>query len=392
MRAISDAERRARLGALHFPRGDSEGVAGVADSLLGLHSSDPATVYLTVRARMAGFETGDLERALYDDRSLVRILGMRRTMWVVSSDIAPQIHYSSTEALVAAQQRRTWKLVEDAGLTRHGRKWVTRACDATIEALGELGPSTALELRRRVPQLREQLTVFKRDGGIAGMTGASTRILFLLATEGRVVRGRPRGTWLSSQYEWALYEQWLGSPRETTEPFLAQQVVLERWLERFGPATELDAKWWTGWPVTLVRKAIDSIGAVPVETSEGAAYLAPGDVDPPQPDPWVAFLPGLDPSVMGWKQRDWYLGGHAAEVFDRNGNAGPTVMVDGQVAGVWAQLPDGRIVNHLFAGLGSARRREVDEHATALEAWLSGYVVTPRFRTPLERRLAEGGA
>jgi hypothetical protein len=68
-------------------------------------------------------------------------------------------------------------------------------------------------------------------------------------------------------------------------------------------------------------------------------------VDPP--DDWVALLPALDPTVMGWKERDWYLGGHAGDLFDRNGNAGPTVLHNGKVVGGWAQRPDGEVVYEL---------------------------------------------
>lgn len=390
MRSVSDEERRARLGALHFLQQDGENPVGVATSLVGLHSSDPATVFLSLRARLPGFETGDLEKALYEERSLVRMLGMRRTMWVVSAEMGPDIHHSSTVALIGAEQRRIWKLVEDAGLATDGRSWVADVSQATVEALQALGTATAVELRQRVPQLKEQITIYKKDGGIAGTMGMSTRILFLLATEGRVLRGRPRGSWLSSQYEWALYEQWLGRARPEVDPFLAQQRTLGRWLARFGPATEIDAKWWTGWPVTLVRKVLDSIGAETVETSQGTAYLARDDETRPKPTPWVAFLPGLDPTVMGWKQRDWYVGDHADTVFDRNGNAGPTIMVDGRVAGVWAQRQDGQVVWELLEEGLSGRRARIEEKAQELQAWLGGQVITPRFRTPLEKELASG--
>ena len=54
-----------------------------AESMVGLHASDPATVYLAARARVRDFAHADLEDALYERRSLVRMLGMRRTMFVV---------------------------------------------------------------------------------------------------------------------------------------------------------------------------------------------------------------------------------------------------------------------------------------------------------------------
>ena len=56
------------------------------------------------------------------------------------------------------------------------------------------------------------------------------------------------------------------------------------------------------------------------------------------------LLPGADPTVMGWKERTCYLGEHAPELFDRNGNAGPTVWANGRVVGGWTQHDDGELV------------------------------------------------
>ena len=47
-----------------------------------LHGTDPATVYLSAWARVDGMKVADLERALYRDRSLVKHLAMRRTLFV----------------------------------------------------------------------------------------------------------------------------------------------------------------------------------------------------------------------------------------------------------------------------------------------------------------------
>ena len=102
----------------------------------------------------------------------------------------------------------------------------------------------------------------------------------------------------------------------------------------------------------------------------------------------MALLPALDPTVMGWKERTWYLGDHQAQLFDRNGNAGPTVWLDGRIVGGWAQRPDGSVAVELLEGLPPEARERVSAEAERTRAWLDGTVVTPRFRTPLERRLA----
>jgi len=102
----------------------------------------------------------------------------------------------------------------------------------------------------------------------------------------------------------------------------------------------------------------------------------------------VALLPGLDPTVMGWQQREFYLGDHGARLFDRNGNAGPTVWVDGRVVGGWAQRPSGEVVTCLLEDVGAHAVELVAAEAAALATWFDGVSVTPRFRTPLERELS----
>ena len=113
------------------------------------------------------------------------------------------------------------------------------------------------------------------------------------------------------------------------------------------------------------------------------------DLEPaPAPDPWVALLPALDPTPMGWSQRSWFLGPHAEALFDRSGNVGPTVWCDGRIAGGWAQRTDGEIVWRLLEDIGSEATAAVEGAAARLAAWLGPAVVTPRFRTPLERELS----
>jgi hypothetical protein len=90
---------------------------------------------------------------------------------------------------------------------------------------------------------------------------------------------------------------------------------------------------------------------------------------------------------MGWKERSWYLGDHAEILFDRNGNAGPTIWADGRVVGGWAQHPEGGIATRYLAAVDADVRDRVDARARALERWLGDHVVVPRFRTPLEREL-----
>ena len=387
MLRIDTAQRRARLGRRHHLATRARTVEEVAADLVGLHSSDPATVFLSARARVQGFTPAALERALYEERTLLRMLGMRRTMFVVDPELAAVMDAACTRALVARERRRLITLVEDQGIARDGARWLRRVSDRTVAAIEERGTATANELTKVVPELREKL-VMGEGKTWGGTQGISTRVLFLLATEGRIVRARPRGQWLSSQYEWTSLRTWVDAlPHH--EPTDARVALLRRWLFRFGPATLRDVTWWTGWTQAHGRAALGELDAVEVELDGGVGYVLPDDVAPVRtPRRWVALLPGLDPTVMGWKERDWFLGPHAARLFDRNGNAGPTVWADGRVVGGWGQRRDGVVEAELLEPVDASVTKAVAREVVALTEWLGGTVVTPRFRTPLEREIA----
>jgi hypothetical protein len=390
IKRISIEERRARLALRHHLASEArvETAVEVARSLVGLHGTDPASVYLAASARMSAPEFGEVERALYEERELVRILGMRRTMFVLPKEVAGVVQAACSNAIAMKERRKLVQLLEQAGLGSDASTWLNEVQDAVMSALVARGEALAAELSKEVPELRQQLVVGRGTKWEAPLA-VSTRILFLLAAEGRIIRGRPGGSWTSSQYRWTTLESWL--PEGLTEwPLEAAQAELtRRWLAAFGPGTASDLKWWTGWTATEVKRALGRVGPVEVELDGERGFVLEDDVDRvATPGPWVALLPSLDPTVMGWYGRRWYLGEHGSALFDRSGNAGPTVWCDGKVIGGWAQRRDGAIVFRLLEEVGGETASAVEAAVEALSARLPPPPVTPRFRTPLERELS----
>jgi len=394
MRAIGDEQRRARLAIRHHlaPASQGDDIAHVAGAVAGLHASDPATVLLAARARLRDATPQDIERALYEARSLVRLLGMRRTMFVVPVDLAAVVQASSTRGLLARERRISVSLLEESHVTDDGERWLAGAQEQTLRALAARGQAKATELSADVPLLREKVGIAsdKPYGTTQGMT---TRVLFLLAAEGRIVRGRPLGSWTSSLYRWALMDEWLPGGLPELDPDAASIELVRRWLHAFGPGTYADLKWWTGWPAAQLRRALAAVEPVEVALDGGAVgLLLAGDEEPvaPPAEPWTAFLPALDPAPMGWKARDWYLGAHRERLFDYSGNIGPTVWWDGRIVGGWAQRKDGEIAFALLEDPGAEAAAAIAAEAQRLREWIAGVRVTPRFRTPLERELCAG--
>ncbi|MGA7280213.1 MAG: winged helix DNA-binding domain-containing protein [Acidimicrobiia bacterium] len=389
MREIPLEERRARLAMRHGLSRPLGSVTEAAKAMVGLHSSDPVTVYLSARARIPGLNAVDVQEALYDQKTVVRMIGMRRTLFVQPRELAAVVHHSSALPQYRGQRKRTVRMLEEAGITDHGDSWVDEVSEKTLDALRRLGEATARELTEVVPELAQRMTIYKRDGSAMGTFGVSTRILFLLAVGGEIVRGRPMGCWVSSMYRWAPMDRWLGAPLQAIDRRLAQAELLRPWLHAFGPATETDVKWWTGWPVTQVRAALAGVGAVEVRIEDGTGWVLADDVGPieDQAD-WVRLLPSLDPTVMGWKQRDWYLGQHGRRLFDHNGNAGQTIWANGKVVGGWAQRPTGEINWELLEDVGADIEEEIATRAAALSNWLGDHVVVPRFPSPMDKQLS----
>lgn len=383
-------ERRARLGVRHRLAAGArvDDAIAIADAVVALHGTDPASVFLSAAARMVSPSVERLEKALYEDRLLVRTLCMRRTMFVLPVAMVPVVQAACTDALVAGERKRTLGMIEEAGVA-DADQLLKELEAATLAAIEEAGEATGAELGKLVPGLRQKLVV-----GVGtkweGTVGLTTRVLFLLSTEQKIVRGRPKGGWTSSQYRWSPMSVWL--PPALTLPAAedARVALCRRWLRAFGPAPITDLKWWTGLNLGQVRKAVAALDVAEVDLDGAPGIVLADDLQPtPAPAPWIALLPALDPTTMGWQRRDWYLGDYAKVLFDTNGNAGPTVWCDGRIIGAWAQRKaTGEVVFRLLEDAGAEVSAAVEAEAARLTEWLGEVRVTPRFPTPLQRQLA----
>ena len=114
MISISAAERRARIGARHDlaleHRVDS--MVEAAHGVVALHATDPASVYLSTWARMRQPTSEAIERELYEERRLMRMLAMRRTLFVVPTDDAPILQGAASLGVARTERRRNEKLAQ----------------------------------------------------------------------------------------------------------------------------------------------------------------------------------------------------------------------------------------------------------------------------------------
>ncbi|QNP74416.1 AlkZ family DNA glycosylase [Streptomyces roseirectus] len=381
---LTDAHRRALLTTRHrlTPPLRATTPEEATASVLALHATDPASVYLSVAARQKEASVGELERAQYEDGTLVRMLCMRRTVFVVPRDLAPVVDAAAARPVAARLRRDLLKvLAEQLGYDEAKFTAVEREVTTALAALGE---ATAAQLGEAVPELGERI-LLAPGKAYEARPKIANRFLGVMAAENRIRRGRPLGSWASSQFRWRLVE-----PHPELPPAQARAALVTRYLEVFGPATTEDVKWWTGWNLTDTRKALAETGALPVALDHGEGHALPADLEPPAPaDPGVALLPALDPTPMGWRHRDWYLDpARTAGLFDTNGNIGPTIWWDGRIVGAWSQRADGEIATHLFDADVSAA--DLAAETERLAAFFGDTRIRASFRTPLERGLYDG--
>ena len=208
-RKVSAEQRRWRLVQRHRLGAPAATVAELTESLVALHATDPVTVYLSARAR-SGCTADDVDTALYAERAVVRMLGMRRTVFVVPAGLAGVVQTACTDDVASRMRRQMVKDLANGGVgDGDPAGWLRTVEDGVLRALAARGGgASGAQLSADEPRLRTQLT-YAPDKSYGGTANITSRVLVLIAAEGRMVRGHRRGGWSSGQFEWWLPGAWL---------------------------------------------------------------------------------------------------------------------------------------------------------------------------------------
>jgi hypothetical protein len=345
-------------------------VVAVAGGLLGLHATSSVSPYLSAFARVRPFRSEDLDRELYERRSLLRLKCMRGTVFVVPRGLAPVLFAATRAATISADRR--WLAV--------AREDYERWAPAVLDALAGTTLS-ATELRERL-----------------GADDRLPAVISMLCDEARLLRDRPTGTRRSSAFRYRRWEDVFPDVDLAAVPEqLAVEELVHRYVAAYGPVTVRDAAWWTGLPLRAVRAAVGSLGEVlvPVHLPDAAdehlmttddllrAAAAPDGAHGPP-----VLLPVLDPFLMGYRARDRFLDPtHRGSVYDPGGNATFTVLVDGRVRGVWdlADRPRPAVRLLLFDPEDPQRQAVLERCAALGEFWFGSAVPVHEYAsmTPL---------
>ncbi len=335
------------------PRAQTDQILPVVQDICALHATGAPNAYLSLWSRMEYFELKQLDFELYDRRSLVRRLCMRATVHIVPSQRLPVFFQATWQKLEHRFQRDMVKALVWSGLCREGEqaRTLNSLQQRIVSALARRGTATMAELGEMVPELKAQFE-YAPGKPYGGSYSIGTRLISGLCARGLLVRARPRGSWRSNLFEYALLEEWLGDLNlDIIAPKEARTQLVKWYLAAYGPATVEDIAWWSGFTkrdtVFALKALTEELVEVAIEHVGGGHWMLRDDHERLRsasfgPELCVNLLPSLDPYIMGYRDRRRFLPpDHYDQVFDRSGNAFASVWVNGRVVGIWQETKEG---------------------------------------------------
>jgi len=291
----------------------------ITNDLCGLQATGTFEPYVYLFSRKKGFRKEELDKELYKTKSLLKVRGMRNTMFIVPKNDAPLIH-NATNYL---KENRFEGFFNYSDFTR-------------IEYN---------ELETKILQVLKNESLIATD--IKKRIGSDRNIsiiISLMCDKLLLVRDKPPKGWKDRRNTYSLMKYNFPDLNfQNVEEIKAIQSLILRYIKSYGPVTEQDITWWTGFTKTKVKNAIDSIQLhiERINLFDEIHYIEKPDLESlknisPQKTQIINLLANLDPYLMGYKNRKRFINDEIYDfVFDRSGNATTTILLDGTVIGIW---------------------------------------------------------
>ncbi|MHA2283124.1 MAG: winged helix DNA-binding domain-containing protein [Promethearchaeota archaeon] len=293
----------------------------VVDDICGLHATGTLEPYLTLFTRMNDFKKEDLDNELYQKKSLGRIRGMRKTLFILTKEMIPIVHTVIKYQTV----KRDNKYLE---LRDISREQYDELANEIINRLTKKELSTS--------ELKKLITTEKDLNAV----------ISVMCDEMLIIRGKPISSWKDRRLFYAPFSQYF--PNINLDEFdesKATTKLINKYIRNYGPVTEADIVWWLGITKGKVRASLkqlsNTLETVQIGNLEYEYLLHKSELKTIEEielnsQSTVNLLPGLDPYIMGYKNRERYVNYANYElIFDRSGNGTTTILLDGRVIGVW---------------------------------------------------------
>ena len=87
----------------------------------------------------------------------MRILGMRRTLFVVPRELVSFVYAACTRMIAARERRRLEKMIVDSGISARPAAWSHAGVDTALRAVEARGEAFTSDITKDVPMLARRL-------------------------------------------------------------------------------------------------------------------------------------------------------------------------------------------------------------------------------------------
>jgi hypothetical protein len=346
----------------------------VASRLCGVHAQLMSSAELTLWARVEDLDRQAVQRALWEDRTLVKTWAMRGTLHLLPAVELPLWH-----AALGARRRflkpAVWQTYFGVSIEELDR--LTDAVGAALDGRLMTREELAEEVGRITGSAAFRDKLMQSWGTILRPAAFTGRLCFGPSVGQRVRFTRP-DTWL--QYARSDPDGNSGPPVGPVDPHAATATITRRYLAAYGPATAHDlARWWSC-GVSTARQWIASLGeeVSPVDLDGVEAWILAADarkVRELPPIRSVRLLPGFDQYVVtaSWHAEHLLPGDFRRRVYRPQGWISPVLLVNGRMEGTWRHVIKGSRVEVVIEPFIKAPvwvRREAGQEAERLAAFL----------------------
>jgi DNA glycosylase AlkZ-like len=331
--------------------------AEVVRAMCGAHAQVMSAAELSVGLRLAGVTRADVQRAIWEDRTLVKTRGPRGTVHVLPSADLP-MWTGALSALPAFADLMTPAQVDE--VVEAIRDALTDGELTTEELTGEIVARTGAWAGDRVMDaFQDKWPRWMKATYTAMWRGA----MCFGPLRGRAQTYTGPGRWLPGF--------------RPAEPGQATAELVRHYLRAYGPATPQHFARWLGTPPGWAAERFKSMAAEleRVELAGQRMWQLGGDSLPEAMVPGLRLLPYFDAYAVAAQPRELVFAGRAWERALAGGQAGnyPVLLVDGVVAGVWHLRRSGRratITVEPLTRLTATRRRALDDQVTRVADFL----------------------
>lgn len=346
-------------------------ISVVASRLLGLHSARLSSAYVSLQARIDNFSTKNLRELVYLKRELIKIRCMRQTLHIVPINIAHTLHYATLKIRTAGcfrfyNQNNISPLIVDI----IKNKIIDFVYSSPVDYKVLLDKvATFSEIHFASKELSREL---------------ARRVIKDLWEHGVICYINNSDHWAHEKRRFAYTETYYPEFLQIEENTkLEQSNLIYLYIQNFGPVTMSDMCWWSGLSKTEVKASLcylnSKIKTIKVKESEVDFYMCVEMLEELHLfeenfcNDWIALLAYEDSTLKGYfESRFRYVNSKYYNwVFNSIGEILPTIVINGNVVGIWKWNKKGqRIETKIFEPISNYHQNRLQNKIKQMEEFL----------------------